>query len=264
MACRIPILRFEQYCSTEATIGFVMCVVATFARFFSFLMLTSSSRTCSCLQKVPRISVFPLLYCFHLIHHRIVHFSSIQCCPDMNRRFRFRSVVPNLCHRFSQGKFPLDEYGFTRLTRWGRPLAKCFAPSAKSNLSWANECSPCCVNLVPSQTPSSAFRLIKPVLRLRVSVLVYSLSRSSSSNQKVSLNLWIQVFSPVVQCVFGFEYRCVWIHHHPTNTQSHPALPFFTSWFGFVEQCCVVFASTQCRIRLSKFGVVFSTRPGQM
>ena len=29
-----------------------------------------------------------------------------------------------------------------------------------------------------------------------------------------------------------------------------------------VEQCCVVFASTQCRILLSKFGAVFNTRSG--
>ena len=32
--------------------------------FFSFLMLTSSSRTCSCIQKVSRLFVFPSLSCF--------------------------------------------------------------------------------------------------------------------------------------------------------------------------------------------------------
>ena len=68
--------------------------------------------------------------------------------------------------------------------------------------------------------------LIKPMLRLAVSVLVYSLSRSSSLDQNVSLNLCLQVFSRLFHCVFGFEYRCVWIHHHPTITQSLPALPF--------------------------------------
>ena len=52
MACRIPILRIAQYCCTEATIGFVLLIVATFAHFFSFLILTSSSRTCSSTQKV--------------------------------------------------------------------------------------------------------------------------------------------------------------------------------------------------------------------
>ena len=46
-SCRIVILQFEQHCSTEAKIGFV----PTFAQFFSFLILKSSSRTCSCLQK---------------------------------------------------------------------------------------------------------------------------------------------------------------------------------------------------------------------
>ena len=118
MACRIPILRFEQYCSTDATIGFVLRIVATFARFFSFLILTSSSRTYSSTQKVSRISVFPLLYCFQSIRHQFLHFSSIQCCPDLKRRFRFRSVVLNLCHRFSHGKFPWDKYEFTKLAHW--------------------------------------------------------------------------------------------------------------------------------------------------
>ena len=45
--CRIPILRFEHQCNTEAEIGFV----PTFAQFFTFLILTSSSRTCSCIPK---------------------------------------------------------------------------------------------------------------------------------------------------------------------------------------------------------------------
>ena len=78
MACRIPILRFEQYCSTEATIGFVLRIVATFARFFSFLILTSLSRTCSGIRKVSRFSVFSLLYCFQLIRHQILRFSKKQ------------------------------------------------------------------------------------------------------------------------------------------------------------------------------------------
>ena len=85
MACRIPILRFEQYCSTEATIGFVLRIVATFARFLSFLILTSSSRICSGTKKVSRISVFSLLHCFQLIRRHILHFSNIQCCPALNR-----------------------------------------------------------------------------------------------------------------------------------------------------------------------------------
>ena len=84
IACTIPILRFEQYRSTEATIGFVLRIVATFARFFSFMILASSSRTCSRTQKVSRISVFSLLYCFQLIRHQVLHSSSIQCCPDLN------------------------------------------------------------------------------------------------------------------------------------------------------------------------------------
>ena len=78
MACRIPIFRFRQHCSTEATVGFVRRIVAKFARFFSFLILTTSSRTCSGTQKVSRISVLSLLYCSQLIHHRMIRFSSIQ------------------------------------------------------------------------------------------------------------------------------------------------------------------------------------------
>ena len=118
MACKIPIMRFEQYCGAEATIGFVLHSVATFARFFSFLILTSSSRTCSGTQNVSRISVFSLLYCFQLIRHQILHFSSIQCSPALNRRFGFRSVVPNLHHRILHGKLHWDKNEFTTLAHW--------------------------------------------------------------------------------------------------------------------------------------------------
>ena len=38
-SCRIPILQFEQHCSTEAMIG----IFPIFAQFFSFLILKSSS-----------------------------------------------------------------------------------------------------------------------------------------------------------------------------------------------------------------------------
>ena len=38
-----------------------------------------------------------------------------QCCPALNRRFRFRSVVPNLHHRISHGKLPWNKHEFTRL-----------------------------------------------------------------------------------------------------------------------------------------------------
>ena len=63
MACRISILQFEQHCGTEATFGFVLRLVATFARFFSCLILTSSSRTCSGTQKFSRIRVlFAVLF----------------------------------------------------------------------------------------------------------------------------------------------------------------------------------------------------------
>ena len=164
MACGIPILRFEQYCSTEATIGFVLRIVATFARFFSFLILTSSSRTCSSTQKVSRISVFSLLYCFQLIHRQIVHFSNIQCCPALNRRFRFRSVVPNLRHRISHGKLPWDKYEFTRLGRWldhwpNVSLLQQNPTCLDPPLAQINRSEACRVNLIQNRTVSSVSRL---------------------------------------------------------------------------------------------------------
>ena len=82
----------------------VLRILATFARFFSSLILTSSSQTCSGTQKISRISVFSLLYCFQLIRRQILHFSSIQRFPALNRRFRFRSVVLNLHHRIPHGR----------------------------------------------------------------------------------------------------------------------------------------------------------------
>ena len=104
----------EYQSCTEATIGFV----AIFAQFFSFLILTSSSRTCSCIQKVSHIFAFTLPSCIHMIEHRIFRFSSIQCRPNLNRRFRFRSVIPNLCHRISYGMLHCDKYEFARLAHW--------------------------------------------------------------------------------------------------------------------------------------------------
>ena len=187
MACRIPILRFEQYCSTEATIGFFLRIVASFARFFSLLILTSSSRTCSCTQKVSRISGFPLLYCFQLLRHQILHFSCIEGCPDLNRRFRFRSVILNLCHRFSHGKFPLGQIRIHKARSLTRPLAKCFAASAKSNLSRANKFTPCCVNLIQNQTPS--FVCSNQCCVLQSPSWCTQCLGFSSSNQNVSLNL---------------------------------------------------------------------------
>ena len=61
-----------------------------------------------------------------------------------------------------------------------------------------------------------------------------------------SLDLSIDAFESIVlQQIFKNTLRChilIWI----------------------IKQCCVVFASTQSRIRLSKFGAVFNTRSGQM
>ena len=94
--------------------------------------------------------MFPLISCFQYIRRRILRFSSIQCCLALKRRFRFPSVVPDLRHRISYGTLPWYKFKFTRLT-----LAKCFAASVKSNLSWANQFAPCCVNLFQNLILSS-------------------------------------------------------------------------------------------------------------
>ena len=146
MVCRIPILQFEQHYSTEAMIG----IFPIFA-IFSFLILKSSSRTCSCIQKSRTSLRVPLMSCFQSTRQRILRFSSIQCCHALNWRFRFRSVVPNLCHRISGTRF----IGTTSNSQGSRQLAKCVAASVKSNLSWANKFAPYCVNLIQNQTLSS-------------------------------------------------------------------------------------------------------------
>ena len=64
------------------------------------------------------ICVFPLLFCFQWIRQRILRFSNIQCCLALNRRFRFRSVVPDLCHRISYGTLHWYKFKFTRLAHW--------------------------------------------------------------------------------------------------------------------------------------------------
>ena len=157
MACRIPILRFEQYCNTEATIGFIFRIVATSARFFSFLILTSSSRTWCGTQKVSRIS---LLYCFQLIRHLILHFSSMQRFPALNRHFRFRSVVPNPHHRTSHGKLPWENTNSQgSLIGWTTgQMFRCFS---KIQLVLIQH-----IHFVASISFRITLRLLSPVFRL--------------------------------------------------------------------------------------------------
>ena len=165
MACRVPVLQFEQYCGTEATIGFVLRIVAICARFFSFLILTYLRLELVPIPRRSRVSlVFSLLYCFQLIRRQSLHFSNIQCCPAPKRRSRFRSVVPNLCHRISYGIPPWDKYEITRLAHWldhwpsVLPLQQnptCLDPP----LAQTNRSEPCRVNLIQNQTPSSVFHI---------------------------------------------------------------------------------------------------------
>ena len=203
MACRIPILRFEQHSSAEATIGLVF----PFAQFFSFLILTSSSRTCSGIQRVSHI-VFPLLSSFQLIRHRLLRFSSIQRSSALNRRFKFRSVIRNRCHRISYGMLQWDKYEFTRLAHWLD--------------NWPNvlllQQNPTCygrtnLHLVASilfriklRLPSNQTSVASCSLRLAVLVVLVFIIESGRTFE--SLN------PGVLPC------------RHPTNTQSHPALSF--------------------------------------
>ena len=92
--------------------------VATFARFFSFLILTSSSRTCFGIQKVSRISVFSLLYCFQLIRHQILRSLQHPMLSCSEWMLQISSVVPNLCHQISHGKLHWDKHEITRLAHW--------------------------------------------------------------------------------------------------------------------------------------------------
>ena len=73
-------------------------------------------------------------------------------------------------------------------------------------------------------------------------------SRCSSGSFTASLDLNIDVFeSFIIHQTLKITLHC----------RSHILI-----WT--VEQCCVVFASTQCRSRFSKFGVVFNRLSGQM
>ena len=113
-SCRGPILQVEQHCSTEATIGF-------FFKICAILLLLDTEVFFLNLFLYPKVSpffVFPSLFCFRSIRHRIRRFSSIRCCPALNRRFRFRSVVPDLCHRISYGTLHWYKFEFTSLAHW--------------------------------------------------------------------------------------------------------------------------------------------------
>ena len=103
-------------------------------------------------------------------------------------------------------------------------LTKYFVASVKSNLSWSNQFAPCPVNLIQ-----------------------------------------ILILSPVqsYKCCLGFgiiesSLCCASCDLHPGVLTVFLHCRFHTL-FWIVEQCCVVFASTQCRIRLPKFFVVFNT-----
>ena len=87
MVWRTPILRFD----------FVLRIVATFARFFSFLVLISSSRTCSNAKKISRIYVLSLLYCFQTTSPFLQH-SMLSCSESslQNSKCDSQSASPNL------------------------------------------------------------------------------------------------------------------------------------------------------------------------
>ena len=165
----------------------------------------------------------PLMYCFQLFRRIILRFSSIQCCLALNQPFKFRRVVPNLCHRILSRFASLVQIRNHKARTLARPMPNvsllrssptCFGPTnwhfVTSKLSKIRFCHP------SNQTA------------------VVSVLESSNHTSVASCNL-----RPGALIVF-LNWLChtlIWI----------------------VEQCCVVFASTQCRIRLSKFGVVSNT-----
>ena len=162
---------------------------------------SSSSRTCSGTQKFSRISVRSLLYCFQLIRRQILHFSNIRCCPALNRRSRFRSVVPNLCHRISCGTLPWDKYECTRLAHWldhwpnvlpFQQNPTCLDPTNSHLVASIS---------IQNQTPSSVSRLPSNVGLIRrhkiLHVRIFE-SRCSSVSFTASLDLNIDVFESII------------------------------------------------------------------
>ena len=160
-----------------------------FAHFFSFLILKSSSRTCSCIQMSriilcslccsasnDRSQISPFLQ--HSMLSRSESTLQISNCGS-------RSVPPNLVRHAS-----LEQIRIHNARSLAGPLATCFAASAKSN-----QFAPCCVNLTQNQTPSSVLSNRCCVLIQRSQFNITRLFKFESLNPSVlpcrSLRLWI-------------------------------------------------------------------------
>ena len=132
---RIPIFQLEQQCSTEATIG-------------SNLFLYPESLAYLCIPFAVLLSIDPSQNSPSLQHSMLssseLTLQISKCCS--------RSASPNLERQASLGQIRIH-----KACSLARPLAKCIAASAKSNLSWANGSTSCCVNLIKNQTPSSVY-----------------------------------------------------------------------------------------------------------
>ena len=110
--CRTPVLQFEQqHCSTESNDWPLSNICAS-------LFLLDTEIFVLILFGYPKLQcifVFPLMYCFQLIHRMILCFSSIQRCLALNQHFRFQIVVSDLYTRILYSMLLWYKYEFTRL-----------------------------------------------------------------------------------------------------------------------------------------------------
>ena len=246
MACRIPILQFEQYCTSDATIGFVLRIVATFALLF---LLDTDIYVSNLFQYSENITYFCVLFAVLLPLDPSPNSQFLQHSM-LNRSFRFRSVVLHLCHRISYGKLPWDKYEFTRFAHWTTSqMFRCFSKLQPVLMQQIRTL------LRQSHSESNSVFRLRACRIIFVRSVVTRLFTFESLNPSVlpcrSLSL-LDLYFDVFESIVVQQTLKVALHCHSR----------ILIWL--VEQCCVVFASTQCHIRLSKSSTVFDTRSGQM
>ena len=114
MACRIPIFRFEQHCSTEATIGFCFAYCCNIR---ALLFLLDTDIFVSNLFRYPEI----------LAHLWVLSAVLLPIDPSPKSPF--------LQHRISHGELPWNKYEFTKLAHWLDYWPNVSLIQPKSNLS---------------------------------------------------------------------------------------------------------------------------------
>ena len=132
---------------TNAVNSFVHALDNLSKHGLSFLKVTSLCRTCFLYPgslSHPCVPFAVLL--FQSIRQSILCFTDIQCCPALNGRFRFRSVVLNLCHRISYCTFHWDKFEFTKLAHLLSLRFNKIQPVLGQISKFpTNRSSPCCV-----------------------------------------------------------------------------------------------------------------------